>query len=64
MDNRLILPAECISILAEMIEVDHEQIGALMVHTGTHPVMGEIVIVANKETDAVLIHGDKSALSE
>jgi hypothetical protein len=42
-----------------MIEVDHEPIGALMVHTGTHPVKGEIVIVTNKETDAVLIHGDK-----
>lgn len=52
MDNRQILPAECMRILAEMTETTHEQIGTLMVHTGTHPRMGKIVIVASREHDA------------
>ena len=56
MDNRLLLLGECTRILAEMKEAAHEQMGTLMVHTGTHPKMGEIVIVASREQDAVLIH--------
>jgi hypothetical protein len=57
MDNRQLLLGECTRILAEMKEATHEQMGTLMVHTGTYPEMGEIVIVASREQDAVLIHG-------
>jgi hypothetical protein len=35
----------------------HEGMGGLTVHTGTPPHMGQIVIVANREQKAVLIHG-------
>ena len=42
-------------------EYRSEQMGSLMVHTGTHPVMGEIVIVASQEQDSVLIHGEFDA---
>ena len=41
-----------------MQEATHEDMGTLTVHTGVHPEMGEIVIVASREQDAVLIHGD------
>ena len=57
MDSRKIFLDECMKILAEMQDADHEVMGALTVHSGTHPQMGEIVIVANPEKDAVLISG-------
>jgi hypothetical protein len=57
LDNRQLLRDECTRILPEMQGVTHETMGSLMVHTGTHPVMGDIVIVASKEQDSVLIHG-------
>ena len=57
-DNRQLLQSDCTRILSEMREATHEQMGSLMVHTGTHPVMGEIVIVASQEQDSVLIHGE------
>tara|TARA_R110002072_G_scaffold277623_1_gene439354 strand:+ start:224 stop:358 length:135 start_codon:yes stop_codon:yes gene_type:complete len=44
--------------MVEVIEdAAHEDLGGLTVHSGTHPQMGEIVIVANTEQEAVLIHG-------
>jgi len=57
-DNRQLLQSDCTRTLSEMPEATHEQMGSLMVHTGTHPVMGEIVIVASQEQDSVLIHGE------
>ena len=57
-DNRQLRQSDCTRILSEMPEATHEQMGSLMVHTGTHPVMGEIVIVASQEQDSVLIHGE------
>jgi hypothetical protein len=57
-DNRMLLQADCMQILSELREATHEQMGSLMVHTGTHPVMGEIVTVASQEKDSVLIHGE------
>ena len=47
-DNRMLLQADCMQMLSELREATHEQMGSLMVHTGTHPVMGEIVIVASR----------------
>lgn len=57
MDNRQLLRSDCTRILSEIREATQEKIGSLMVHTGVHPVLGEIVIVASREQDAVLIHG-------
>ena len=57
-DNRQLRQSDCTRIPSEMREATHEQMGSLMVHTGTHPVMGEIVIVASQEQDSVLIHGE------
>ena len=37
--------------------------GSLTVHTGTHPIMGEIVIVGSSTKDAVLIHGSVDSAS-
>jgi hypothetical protein len=48
-DNRMLLQADCMQILSELREATHEQMVSLMVHTGTHPVMGEIVTVASQE---------------
>ena len=56
MDNRALLPEEFVQILEAMPDADHEAIGSLTVHTGTHPTMGEITVVSNKQ-DAVLVHG-------
>ena len=57
-NNRQLLQSDCTRILSELREATHEQFGSLVVHTGTHPVMGEIVIVASREQDSVLIHGE------
>ena len=57
MDNRRLLPEEFIQLLEAMPDADHEAMGGLTVHTGTHPSIGEIVIVSSREQDAVLIHG-------
>lgn len=64
MDNRQLLRSDCTRILYEMKDATHEKMGTLMVHTGHHPVMGEIVIVASREQDAVLIHGELRRDSE
>ena len=57
LDNRRLLPEEFIQIVEAMKDADHEEMGALTVHTGTHPVMGDIVIVSSSNKDAVLVHG-------
>ena len=56
MDSRKLIGEECMKILAEMPDADHEIMGSMTVHMGTHPKMGELVIVAT-EHDVVLIHG-------
>jgi hypothetical protein len=56
MDNRQLLPDEFVQILEAMPDADHEAMGSLTVHTGTHPDLGEIVIVSSSKQDAVLIH--------
>lgn len=56
MDTRKLLPDECIRILNALKKADHEDMGSLSVHTGTHPVIGEIVIVCSSSKDAVLVH--------
>ena len=58
MDNRQLPPWEFREMVEAMQEATHEDMGTLTVHTGVHPEMGEIVIVASREQDAVLIHGD------
>lgn len=57
LDSRQLLPDEFIQIIEAMQDADHEDMGTLTVHTGTHPIMGEIVIVSSPTKDAVLIHG-------
>ena len=42
--------------LAEMPDAVHEVMGSMTVHMGTHPKIGELVIVAT-EHDVVLVHG-------
>ena len=59
MDNRMLLPEEFRQLVEEMQDATHEDMGGLTVHTGTHPQMGEIVIVSSREQDAVLIHSDR-----
>jgi hypothetical protein len=61
MDNRQLLPDEYIEILEAMPDATHEEMGGLTVHTGTHPQIGEIVIVSSREQDAVLIHSGSTA---
>ena len=46
-----------------MPDADHEAMGSLTVHTGTHPIMGEIVVVSSSTKDAVLIHGGVDSAS-
>ncbi len=55
MDNRQLLPDEFRQILEAMLDADHEAMGGLTVHTGTHPIMGEITVVSSSNQDAVLI---------
>ena len=43
--------------LSVIEDAAHEDLGGLTVHSGTHPQMGEIVIVANTEQESILIHG-------
>jgi hypothetical protein len=57
MDNRQLLLEDFIEMVDAMRDATHEVMGTLTVHTGTHPEMGEIVIVASQDNDAVLIHG-------
>lgn len=57
MDSRQLLQEEFIQLLEAMPDADHEAMGRLTVHTGTHPSIGEIIIVSSREQDAVLIHG-------
>jgi hypothetical protein len=57
MDNRQLYPDEFREMVESIQDADHEVMGTLTVHTGIHPQMGEIVIVASREQDAVLIHG-------
>ena len=57
MDNRRLLPDEFREMVEVMQDAAHEEMGLLTVHTGTHPEMGEIVIVTSSDQDAVLIHG-------
>ena len=57
-DNRQLLQSDCTRILSELRETTHEQMGSLTVHAGTHPVLGEIVIVVSQEQDSVLIQGE------
>jgi hypothetical protein len=57
MDSRQLLPEECMNLLETIQNADHEIMGSLTIHSGTHPQLGDIVIVASKENDAVLIHG-------
>ena len=57
LDNRMLLPDEFIQIIEAMKDADHEDMGTLTVHTGTHPTMGSVVIVSSSTKDAVLIHG-------
>ena len=63
MDSRALLQDEFIQILEAMPDADHEAMGSLTVHTGTHPTMGEIVIVSSNTKDAVLIHGGVDSAS-
>lgn len=56
MVNRRLLPDEFIRILEAMPDADHEAMGSLTVHTGNHPIMGEVTIVSSSSQDAVLIH--------
>ena len=57
LDNRRLLPDEFIQIVEAMQDADHEEMGTLTVHTGTHPIMGDLVIVSSSNKDAVLVHG-------
>ena len=57
MDSRQPLPDEFRQIVEMIEDADHEDMGGLTVHSGTHPQLGEIVVVVNREQDAVLIHG-------
>jgi hypothetical protein len=57
MDNRMLYPDEFKEMVEAMQDATHENMGTLTVHTGTHPQMGENVVVTNREQDAVLIHG-------
>ena len=57
LDSRMLLPDEFIQIIEAMKDADHEDMGTLTVHTGTHPIMGNVVIVSSSTKDAVLIHG-------
>ena len=56
MDNRQLPPWEFREPVEAMQDATHEDMGALTVHPGMHPVMGEIVILASREQDGVLIH--------
>ncbi len=38
---------DCMKILAEMPDAVHEVMGSMTVHMGTHPKMGELVIVGD-----------------
>ena len=58
MDNRQLLPQEFRELVEALRDADHEEMGSLTVHSGFHPQLGEIVIVAGREQDAVLIYGD------
>lgn len=64
MDTRKLLPDECIRIINALREADHEDMGSLTVHTGTHPVIGKIVVVCSPSKDAVLVHGSVDPLNE
>lgn len=56
MDNRQLLPEDFRELVEAMQDATHEDMGGLTVHTGTHPRMGEIVIVSSSDQDAVLVH--------
>ena len=56
MDSRQLLPNEFRDLVESMQDATHEDMGTLTVHTGFHEQMGEIIIVASQEQDAVLIH--------
>jgi hypothetical protein len=56
MDSRQLLPGEFTEMFEVIKDATHEEMGGLTVHTGTHPLMGQIVIVTNTEQEAVLIH--------
>ena len=57
MDTRKLLPDEFKGMVEVIEDAAHEDLGGLTVHSVIHPQMGEIVIVANTEQEAVLIHG-------
>ncbi|MFT6909379.1 MAG: hypothetical protein ACJAS1_006095 [Oleiphilaceae bacterium] len=40
MDSRKLIGEDCMKILAEMPDADHEVLGSMTVHMGTHPKMG------------------------
>ena len=49
-------PEELREMVGAMLEATHEEMGSLTVHTGTHPLMGEITIVVSREQ--VGVRGD------
>ncbi len=57
MDSRQLLRDKSKGMVEVIEDAAHEDLGGLTVHSGTHPQMGEIVIVANTEQEAILIHG-------
>ena len=59
MDKRQLLPDEFRELVEAMQDATHENVGTLTDHTGTHPDIGEIIIVSGSDQDAVLIHGGK-----
>jgi hypothetical protein len=58
MDTRQLLPEEFSDLVEAMKDASHEVMGSLTVHSGEHPQFGEIIIVASREKDTVLIHGN------
>jgi hypothetical protein len=56
MDNRILYPDEFRDMVESMQDATHKNMGTLTAHKGSHPQMGEIVIVSSREQGAALIH--------
>jgi len=59
MDTRQLLPEEFRELVEAILDTSHEVMGSLTVHSGEHPQLGEIIIVASREKDVVLIYNNR-----
>jgi hypothetical protein len=63
MDTRHLRPDEFRELVEAMLNASHQVLGSLTVHSREHPQLGDIIIVAGKDKDAVLIHGSRKQFS-